>query len=185
MGSPYPPQQPYYMPPLPPYERRPSWFQRNKKMAIAGGCALVALLLLMVVGFVAAIALWVMSLVKSSGAYAEAVDLARGNAEVRAALGEPIEEGWFVTGSVNSSGASADASLSIPLHGPKGAGTLYVEGQKRAGVWRYSILEFEVSGTEQRIPLLASVPPGESRFPQPEALPPDPSPQELPAQPAQ
>ena len=79
MGSPYPPQQPYYMPPMPPYERPPSWFQRNKKKAIAAGCALVVFVLLLVVGFVAALAFGVMSLVKSSGAYGEALSLARTN----------------------------------------------------------------------------------------------------------
>lgn len=185
MGSQYPPRQPYYMPPLPPYERPPSWFQRNKKLAIAGGCSLVAILLLLVAGFVAAIALGVMSLVKSSGAYGEAIGLARRNAEARAALGEPIKEGWFVTGSVNSSGASADASLSIPLSGPKGAGTLYVEGRKSAGTWRYSVLELEVKSTGRRIQLLGDLPRVDGQSPQLEALPPEPSPRELPAQPAQ
>lgn len=185
MGSPYPPQQPYYMPPMPPYERPPSWLQRNKKKAIAAGCALVAFVLLLVVGIVAALALGVMSLVKSSGAYAEAVSLARKSDEVRAALGEPIEEGWFVTGSVNSSGASADASLAIPLSGPKDAGTLYVEGRKSAGVWRYSVLELEVKSTGRRIPLSSGIPRGEGTTPQIEMPSAEPSLREPPSEPTQ
>ncbi|MCL4784112.1 MAG: hypothetical protein KJZ70_13845 [Bryobacterales bacterium] len=185
MGSPYPPQQPYYMPPMPPYERPPSWFQRNKKKAIAAGCALVAFVLLLVVGFVAALGFGVMSLVKSSGAYGEALNLARQNEEVRAALGEPIEEGWFVSGSVHSTGPSAEASLAIPLSGPKGAGTLYVEGRKSAGIWRYSVLELEVKNTGRRIPLLRGAPRGEDLPPQVVLPSPEPSIQEPPSEPTQ
>ena len=185
MGSQYPQQQPYYMPPTPPYERPPSWFQRNKKMAIAGGCALVAFVILLVIGFVAAIALGVMSLVKSSGAYAEALTLARQNEEVRTALGEPIEEGWFVTGSVKTSGPSGEASLAIPLSGPRDAGTLYVEGRKSAGAWRYSVMELEVKSTGKRITLLREIPRDGEPSPQSEAPPAEPSPEEPPAEPPQ
>lgn len=182
MGSQYPPPQPYYMPPMPPYERPPSWFQRNKKMAIVGGCALVTFVLLLVLGFVAVIAFGVMSLVKSSNAYTEALSLARQNEEVRTALGEPIEDGWFVTGSVQSSGSSGEASLVIPLNGPKDEGTLYVEGRKSAGAWHYSTMELEVKSTRQRIRLLRGLPRGGEHSPQIEVPPTEPTPDEPPAE---
>jgi hypothetical protein len=121
---------------------------------------------------------------KSSGAYAEAVAAARQNVEVRQAIGEPIEEGWFVTGNVQTSGPSGEASLAIPLSGPKGSGTLYVEARKRADRWRYTVLEFELKSTGQRILLHEQAP--ESAAPaDPGAPPAQPTPDELPSQPPQ
>ena len=80
-----------------------------------------------------------------------------------------------MTGSVQSTGPSADASLAIPLSGPKDAGTLYVEGRKSAGVWRYSVLEVEVESTGRRIPLLRGAPRGEGGPPQVVLPSPEPS----------
>lgn len=185
MGSPFPPQQPYYMPPTAPYERPPSWFQRNRRLAIGAGCALVGLVVLLGIGFVLAIVFGVMAMVKSSGAYAEAIAAARESAQVREALGEPIEEGWFVTGNVQSSGPSGEASLAIPLSGPQGSGTLYVEGRKRADRWRYTVLEFEVKNSGQRIVLLRDGPPVPPSEIEPGAPAAQPAPGELPSQPPQ
>lgn len=185
MGSPYSPQQPYYMPPTAPYERPPSWFQRNRRLAIGAGCALAALVVFLVLGFIAAIVFGVMAMVKSSGAYDEALRAARQSAEVREALGEPIEEGWFVTGQVNTSGPSGEASLAIPLSGPKDSATLYVEGQKRADRWRYTVMELELKSTGQRIVLLREGLPESTVMPEPGAPPEPPAADEPPSQPPQ
>jgi hypothetical protein len=185
MGSPFPPQQPYYMPPTAPYERPPSWFQRNRRLAIGAGCALVALVVLLALAFASAIFFGVMSLMKSSGAYAEAVAAARQDPDVRQAIGEPIEEGWYVTGNVQTSGPSGAASLAIPLSGPKGSGTLYVEGRKRADRWRYTVMEFQVKGNSRRIVLLREQAPASAPSAEPGAPPAQPTPDELPSQPPQ
>ncbi len=97
----------------------------------------------------------IMGSVKKSGAYQEAMATVRANPAAITALGEPIEAGFFVSGSVSVTGPTGEANLSIPLHGPKGKGTLYVEATKRAGRWEFALLELEVAGQEARIPLLA------------------------------
>lgn len=118
---------------------------------VAGGCGC-----LLVLGGLAAVALvvGVFGLIQRSDVYEEAVARARSHPAATAALGEPIETGWYVMGSVETSGPGGEASLSVPLEGPRGEGTLYVEATKRAGAWTYQTLALEVEGGE-RIDLLA------------------------------
>ncbi len=112
---------------------------------------------LIVLGVLAAAVLvsLVMGGVKKSGAYQEAMSKVRASRPAIAALGEPIESGFFVAGSVNVEGPSGEAELSIPLSGQRGKGTLYVEAKKRAGRWEFALLELAVAGQETRIDLLA------------------------------
>lgn len=114
----------------------------------------------------AALVLVIFGAVKRSDVYAGALARARAHPGVVAALGEPIEPGFFVSGSVNVTGPSGEASLAIPLKGPKGKGKLYVEATKGAGEWQYQTLAFEPEGGGARIDLLAesaqSEPPGDA-----------------------
>ena len=128
-------------------EKRPAWV----KWVVLGCVGLIAIVALAVWGFVALI----MGSLKQSDAYKEALAAVRADSAAVEALGEPIEPGFFLSGSVNVSGPSGEAELLIPLHGPRGKGTLYLEATKRAGRWEYSLLELAVDGTEKRIDLLA------------------------------
>lgn len=76
-----------------------------------------------------------MGSIKSSTAYEMAISRATENETVLEALGEPIEAGFFVSGSIQTSGGSGNADLSIPISGPKGEATLYVTANKEAGEW--------------------------------------------------
>jgi len=91
--------------------------------------------------------------IKNSDAYQEGMARARANPEVVAALVEPIESGFWVSGSINVNGSSGDVDVSIPISGPKGAGTLYVVGTRSAGLWQYSAMEVEVPDRASRIDL--------------------------------
>ena len=92
---------------------------------------------------------------KQSGAYTDALAKVRADPAAIAALGRPIEPGFFVSGSVNVSGPSGEAELAILVEGSRGEGTLYLEATKRAGEWEYALLELAVDGREDRIDLLA------------------------------
>jgi hypothetical protein len=82
------------------------------------------------------------SLVRSSGAVKEAMGRAQSSPAVEKALGTPVEMGWLVNGSVNSTAEGATARVSIPLLGPKGQGTLEVDArQQSGGVWTFSVLK--------------------------------------------
>jgi hypothetical protein len=69
-------------------------------------------------------------------------------------LGEPIELGFWISGSINISGPTGNADFSVPLSGPKGAGRLYIVGEKSAGKWSFDLLEVEIDGRDERIDLL-------------------------------
>ena len=68
-------------------------------------------------------------------------------------LGTPVTDGIFMSGQINTTGSTGNASLDIPISGPKGKGNLYVEATKSAGVWTYTTLEVSVSGLTERIQL--------------------------------
>jgi len=130
-----------------------SWFARHALWAVPLGCVAILAALAAFVGLVLTIA---MGGVKATDAYREAVDRAKSSPQVHAALGEPVKEGWLVSGNVHVSGPSGDADLSIPLSGPRGKGTLYATARKQAGRWRYSVLEVGVEGRKDRIDLMPS-----------------------------
>ncbi len=129
----------------------------NKRRVLGIGCGLVGLVFLcisLVVGTAVAIITFTFNTIKSSDVYQQAMIEAMTNPQVLDALGEPVEAGWFISGSVSVSGASGDASLSVPISGPKDEGTLYVEAAKSAGSWTFDLLQVEVDGQSGKIDLL-------------------------------
>jgi hypothetical protein len=118
---------------------------------IAIGCA--GLLVLGVFGAVGIVTL-VLGAVKRSDAYENAFDRVAAHPEAIARLGEPIEPGWLVSGSVNVSGPGGEASLAIPVAGPEGEGTVFVEATKQGGEWHYTTLTLAVEPDNERIDLL-------------------------------
>ncbi|OHE81256.1 MAG: hypothetical protein A3G75_13165 [Verrucomicrobia bacterium RIFCSPLOWO2_12_FULL_64_8] len=132
-----------------------NWWQRNWKWFVPVGCLTALLLFVAFIGLVVAGAMGVM---KSSDAYKEAVARARTEPVVVQKLGLPIEEGFLASGHVNTSGPSGEAELSIPLKGPKGKATLYVEAEKKAGRWQFKQLVVEFEATHERVELAAPAP---------------------------
>jgi len=128
-----------------------NWWDRNWKWFVPVGClgALTAL-----AAFIAAIFLLVAGLMKSSDAYKGGLAKAKAHTAVQEALGVPIEEGLFIMGTINVSGPSGQADISIPISGPAGKATIYVAAVKSAGSWTFSTLVVEIKESGQRIDLL-------------------------------
>ena len=127
--------------------RRRSWGK-----IVALGCGALALIgVLVVVG----ILVMVTGAVKRSDVYRQAMQQAQESPAAVAALGEPIEAGWWVSGSVQTSGSAGTASLSIPVSGPRGEGKLMGEAVKTADTWGFTQLRLAVEGS-QTIDLLAA-----------------------------
>jgi len=129
----------------------PNWFARNWKWALAlgllGGILLLA-------AFVGSILLIVETSFQHSGFYSEALARARANPQVTEKIGLPLQAGWLASGSMNTSGPSGSADVSIPISGPKGKGTIYVVAKKSAGEWKFRTLQVEIEGETSRIDLL-------------------------------
>lgn len=90
--------------------------------------------------------MFVMSLLRQSEPYAEAMRRAEADPQVLEVLGSPIEAGRFVTGQIQTNPAGGNADLSIPVSGPNGEGRLFVNAVKVAGQWQYNVVELEVEG---------------------------------------
>jgi hypothetical protein len=81
---------------------------------------------------------------------------AQSNPLVVQRLGAPINEGWFLSGSINVSTGAGDADVAVPISGPNGKGTVFVTAQKIAGIWTYRLMQAAIDGSGERIDLLAS-----------------------------
>jgi hypothetical protein len=134
---------------------RPGWWSRNWKWVVPSGCLAMVLAL---AAFAGLIVFSVGKMMKSSDAYRMAIERARSNPQVVQALGEPIEEGFFVSGSIQTTGSSGTASLTCPIHGPKGKGTVYVDAVRFAGEWRFRELKVGVPGDGELVDLLEGAP---------------------------
>jgi hypothetical protein len=133
-----------------PSTARKGWFSRNWKWLVPTLLIIFFVLPLAVIGSVFAA-------MKNSDAARESLRRAQKNALVLEKLGTPIEEGWMVSGSINTSTTSGDADLAVPISGPKGRGKIFVTAHKNAGVWDYQVMLAAIEGSDQRINLLSDV----------------------------
>lgn len=131
--------------------QRKGWFVRNWKWFVPAGCLSIVL---MIVGFITAVAYIAFGSIKSSYVYQQAIAKTRSNADVIRELGEPIEPGWLISGRIKVNDSSGSADMSIPVSGPKKSGRVYVLATKRMGKWDFYGLEVEIEGQSQRINLL-------------------------------
>ena len=124
-----------------------SWLARNTYWVVTAAVAGAGV-------FAAGVLFIVLVTFKGSDAYRDAVAQARANPDVIRELGEPIETGWWVTGSIKINGPSGEADFETPISGPAATGTLYVTAERRAGRWVFQILEVAISGKAERINVL-------------------------------
>ena len=128
-----------------------SWWGRNWKWVVPVG---VLVPTLVCGGLVSLVFMVAFGALKNIPPYAQAMDRAGASPRVTAALGSPIEDGFPFTGNIEVNPTSGYADIAIPISGPSGDGTLYVEAQKSGGTWRFSTLEVVVAATDETIDLL-------------------------------
>jgi len=114
------------------------------------GCGLV---FFGIVGFIAFILFVVFSSMRSSTPYQEAVRRAQSDPRVIEMLGQPVNVGWFISGSIKTQNRDGYANLSIPISGPRGKATIDVSAVKRRGQWIYN--EIIVTKEKEEIDLLS------------------------------
>src|SRR5438105_4291789 len=100
-------------------------------------------------------AIWAFAIMRTTDAAKLAISTAQTSPVLALQLGQPLKTGWFISGSVEITPASGHAELTIPISGPKGAGTLYAEAHKRAGLWALDLLQFGKKGSDNRLDLLS------------------------------
>ncbi|MBL9142850.1 MAG: cytochrome c oxidase assembly factor 1 family protein [Verrucomicrobiaceae bacterium] len=122
----------------------PSKVQQDNQAAVkkgilfgCGGCGLVIMIGVL---FVAAIVFVAITFMSRSDVCAQAVAKAQASARVQEALGQPITQGWWVTGSINTSNSTGEANINFSINGPKGTAQVHAEATKVNGVWNFSVL---------------------------------------------
>lgn len=140
------------------------WWSRNAKWAVP---VTVLVGIVSFAAFAFGIVMFVFSMMKTSDAYQQALPRVTANPAVIEALGTPISDGWFTSGHMRTSGPSGDAAMAIPISGPKGSATIYLEARKSVGEWTLTKLVVEIAGSKRRIDLLAA--PTSNALPRPAA----------------
>lgn len=113
------------------------WWSRNETWLLVAGIVLG----LSILGYGGwRFATGLIDLMRNAEPYRHAMVVARQDARVVAALGEPIEDARFFTGRISASGTSARASYAIPLQGPNGRGVLQVQARRDGAAWSYPVL---------------------------------------------
>lgn len=127
-----------------------NWFQKNWKWLVPVGCLIPICCMLAIVG----IAVTALGAIRSTDVYSEALATAQSDPRALDALGDPITDGWFFTGNVETSGDSGSADLSIPVSGPNGSGALEVDAFLNNGRWDYTQLDLVLDDGSSTIDLL-------------------------------
>jgi TonB family protein len=139
--------------PIIPPSTRPGWWSRNWKWFVPVSVFSLLAFGAIIIGLIFTV---VMGSIKSSVPYTRAMAQAKADPDLVAELGTPIDSGWYVTGSISSSGSSSHADLNIPISGPKGSGTLHVIALKSPFAtgtddWKITVLEARVNGRPETI----------------------------------
>jgi hypothetical protein len=147
----------------PPYPFRPEpmrrgWLEQHPRWKIPAGCLI---LILLMAGFATVVLTAITTSFHNSDVYKQAKARATENSQVRAALGEPIQPAWIVSGQLNVNGSTGGANLSIPISGPRPRGRIHAVANKSGGVWRFTQLDVSVVGKSASIDVLSVQPQAE------------------------
>ncbi|HXH41159.1 MAG TPA: cytochrome c oxidase assembly factor Coa1 family protein [Thermoanaerobaculia bacterium] len=105
--------------------------------AVAIGCSIILVLGL---AAILAIVVFVFGVIKRSDVYREAFTRSSNDPRVIAALGTPIEKGWWVKGNVNIDSNGGTANIDFPISGPKGKALVHAAATRESDAWKYSAI---------------------------------------------
>ncbi|HGY5545847.1 MAG TPA: cytochrome c oxidase assembly factor Coa1 family protein [Prochlorococcus sp.] len=107
-------------------------------LLVGGGC--LGMMLMSVAG-IAGFWLLIKNLMTGTTPSKLALERLRQDAVSRQLLGENIQPGWWISGQIKINGPRGMASISIPVTGSEGSGTLHMEARRRKGNWCFLDLE--------------------------------------------
>ena len=125
---------------------QPSWWKRNWKWVVPVGGCLTMLVLLVV--FVGSIFYGVTTMFEGSDPYKYAFEKINEDEQLVELLGSPIVKDGMVQGSLNYNNGDGKADMKIPISGPKGSGTLYINATSGGDEWTYHEIRVEIKDNE-------------------------------------
>lgn len=129
-------QPPIATPPPPPPLQQPQKSSGCWKWGCIGCSALVVL----GAAFVCVLVFVVFAAIRSSDAYRGARSRVAADPRVVAALGTPIKDGLWVSGTVNVKNETGEADFKFPVSGPKASATVHAVATRDSSGWTYSEL---------------------------------------------
>ncbi len=125
---------------------QPSWWKKNWKWAVPlGGCFTLIIVAVIAIG---SIFYGVANAIEDSQPYEFALEKINSDEDLVNALGAPIEKDGVVNGSWNYSNGKKSAKMTIPISGPKGSGTLFVEATREDEDWTYHVIRVEIEDSQ-------------------------------------
>ena len=125
---------------------QPSWWKRNWKWVVPVGGCLTAIILVVIL--VSSLFFGVTKIMQESQPYEYAFKLINQDEELIGILGTPIEKDGMVQGNINWVNGNKSAKMAIPIAGPKGTGTLYIDATGKGETWDYHEIRVEVADQE-------------------------------------
>jgi len=110
-----------------------NWLKNNWKWFVP---CLVVLIIFLFLGFTL--------LIKSTEAYKITLNRAQSNSALIEKIGQPIDPGFFVIGSVRWTVDSGWTSLSFSVEGPHGTASIHSVAKKLNGTWFFDVLEANI-----------------------------------------
>jgi hypothetical protein len=92
----------------------------------------------------------------SSEVYKMSLREAQDSPCVAKTLGTPLTAEFSISGDMNEGSKDGSADLNIPIHGPKGKGTLQLSAEKSSGIWK--ITSLVLAHDSERIAIVPSTP---------------------------
>ena len=129
------PQQ--YTPPPPAAGQQPPKKSSGCLKAFLIGCGI---LIVLGIGAIVALVFFVFGVIKRTDVYRDALDKVRADQRVVAALGQPINPGFWVSGNVDVKNERGTADFTFPVSGPKGNAKVHVVAATDGQKWEYTEL---------------------------------------------
>lgn len=96
------------------------------------------------------IVVFAMNLLKGD-AYQLSLTSLHNNSAVIEKMGEPIQPGWFVIGSISTSGSEGSASLGYSISGSLASGWVHVDAKKLEGDWKLNEVVVSINPNGEKL----------------------------------
>lgn len=128
---------------------QPSWWKKNWLWVIPlVGCLTIIIMFFI---FIGSIFYGVTSVLEESQPYQYALEKINQDDEITDELGWPIKKDGFIISKYNYNNGKKTTKLSVPVSGPKGSGTLFVEASFDSAKdenWIYDVIRIEIKDHE-------------------------------------
>ena len=131
---------PYAPPPQPPPVPATPPPPKSSSGCLKWGLIGCGILVVLFAAFCAVMVFFVFGVIKRSDVYKGALRRVQSDPRVIAALGEPVEASFLVTGNVHVDNSGGNAEINFPISGPKQKAKVHAVATYENNQWKYETL---------------------------------------------